>query len=302
MKLSVVIPVYRVADTLDRCVESVLAQDVPDMEIWLIDDGSTDQCPQMCDEWAAREPQRIHVIHQKNGGLSAARNTGIEAARGDILTFVDSDDYLAAGTYAPLLQAMAEHPEYDIMEFSCTAAALTDHVYDNMTDYWLKGQAYQHTYAWNKLYRRTLFDDVRFPVGRVFEDAYTLPRLLEHARCVATMQQGLYHYTDNPEGICRTAGGTQLTQMVEAQQLVLNRLRPLRGEAMEQYYLYALNRQMECYAKGGSIVLGKYWGSMHLSTRHTWEENVKIAILNILGIKNLCKIYKLMEEHLLRRW
>ena len=105
MKLSVVIPVYRVESTLDRCVESVLRQHVDDMEVILVDDGSPDRCPQLCDEWARRD-SRIRVVHKPNGGLSDARNAGIDIATGDYIAFVDSDDWIADDTYAPLLERM----------------------------------------------------------------------------------------------------------------------------------------------------------------------------------------------------
>ncbi|MBR5775073.1 MAG: glycosyltransferase [Bacteroidaceae bacterium] len=94
--LSVIVPVYRVEDTLERCVESLLEQDCPSMEIILVDDGSPDRCPQLCDAWAVRD-SRIRVLHKPNGGLSDAGNAGIGIAAGDYLTFVDSDDYLSHG-------------------------------------------------------------------------------------------------------------------------------------------------------------------------------------------------------------
>ncbi len=116
MKLSIIIPVYRVEATLDRCIESVLHQDIDDFEVILIDDGSPDNCPKMCDEWALRDAH-IRVIHQPNGGLSAARNAGIDAAQGEYITFVDSDDYISPDTYAPLLEDIGtadiiEYPVY----------------------------------------------------------------------------------------------------------------------------------------------------------------------------------------------
>ena len=106
MKLSVIIPVYRVEDTLDRCVESVLCQSVDEMEVILVDDGSPDQCPAKCDLWAEKDA-RIRVIHKENGGLSDARNAGIDIAQGDFITFVDSDDYLEADTWQAATAAMA---------------------------------------------------------------------------------------------------------------------------------------------------------------------------------------------------
>jgi glycosyltransferase involved in cell wall biosynthesis len=106
--LSVIIPVYKVENTLDRCVKSVISQDVEDMEVILVDDGSPDSCPEMCDEWVRRD-ERIRVIHKENGGLSDARNAGIEESKGDVITFVDSDDEVYAygmgtddSSFAPL--------------------------------------------------------------------------------------------------------------------------------------------------------------------------------------------------------
>ena len=97
MLLSVVIPVYRTELTLQRCVESVLKQGVDDMEVILVDDGSPDNCPELCDEWAEKD-NHIKVIHKTNGGLSDARNAGIDVATGDYITFVDSDDWIADNT------------------------------------------------------------------------------------------------------------------------------------------------------------------------------------------------------------
>ena len=113
MTLSVIIPVYGVEHTLNRCVESVVRQTFDDWEIILVDDGSPDDSPRLCDEWAARD-SRIHVIHQKNGGLSSARNAGIDAAQGRYVTFLDSDDYLDTDTYRHVIPLM---DQADIVEF-----------------------------------------------------------------------------------------------------------------------------------------------------------------------------------------
>ena len=132
MKLTVIIPVYRVEQTLNRCVESVLRQGIDDMEVILVDDGSPDRCPQMCDEWAKKDC-RIRVIHQENGGLSDARNAGINVAKGEYITFVDSDDDVIPDTYRLLLQKLAEHPEYDIIEYPVIGKfPLSEKVYYDM--------------------------------------------------------------------------------------------------------------------------------------------------------------------------
>ena len=113
MKLSIIIPVYRVEATLNRCVESVTNQSFDDFEVILVDDGSPDRCPLMCDEWAQKDP-RITVIHQTNAGLSAARNAGIDRAQGDYLTFVDSDDFIGTETLSEVVEQLDDN---DILEY-----------------------------------------------------------------------------------------------------------------------------------------------------------------------------------------
>ena len=103
-ELSIIVPIYKVEKYLEECIQSILGQTFTDFELILVDDGSPDACPQMCDA-AAKKDSRVRVIHQKNGGLSAARNTGIEAARGNWLGFVDSDDFVAPDMYEKLYHA-----------------------------------------------------------------------------------------------------------------------------------------------------------------------------------------------------
>ena len=213
--LSIIIPVYCVENTLDRCVKSIVGQSYHDIEVILVDDGSPDHCPEMCDSWAQKD-ERIRVIHQNNGGLSDARNVGIDASRGEWLTFVDSDDYIEEGTLEQVMAATADNDlvEYPVERFcgSPQESLLTfePKVYKDMSDYWLNGQAYEHSYVWNKIYRKELFNQIRFPKGQVFEDIQTLPLLLQKAHRVATIPHGLYHYCWNESGITATANGQAL--------------------------------------------------------------------------------------------
>ncbi len=283
MILSVIIPVYRVEDTLNRCVESVLRQNVSDMEVILVDDGSTDRCPQMCDEWAARDA-RIRVIHQQNGGLSDARNAGIDVAKGDFLTFVDSDDYLADNTYPPLLSMMSD---CDVLEFSiANKLALHDRTYNDIGEYWLRERVYRHTYAWNKIYRRQLFETIRFPKGKVFEDAYTLPLLLKRSKTVRTTSRGFYYYSLNPNGITAKANGQQLAQLLEAH---LSNNLPVDDE----YYMYLVNIQMDVWElTRGPITLPL---RQVKTTALDNQAKIKAIALNSLGINILCRINKIIH-------
>ena len=283
MKLSIVIPVYLVESTLNRCVESVLAQDVEDMEVILVDDGSPDNCPKMCDEWG-RKDNRIKVIHKENGGLSEARNTGIDIASGDFITFVDSDDWISPNTYAPLLELIGDS---DLLEYAiANRLELQDRCYNDIREYWLKEKAYTHTYACNKIYRRSLFDGIRYPKGKIFEDVYTLPKLLRKARKVMTTSKGFYHYEWNPKGITATADGLGLSQLLNAHLV--------SGMPMDDmFYMFLVNIQMDVWELSGT--------PLTLPERKVDTRNLKGKFklkgigINTIGLKNLCKINKVIH-------
>ena len=287
MKLSIIIPVYCVENTLDRCLESIVSQSYADFEIILVDDGSPDRSSALCDAWVEKDP-RIHVIHKANGGLSDARNAGLEIAKGDFLTFIDSDDYIEAGTLASVMAAVADNDivEYPVDGFcgSPKHFQLTFHptIYDDMANYWLQGKAYEHAYAWNKIYKRTLFDHVRYPKGRVFEDIHTLPLLLQHTRRIATIDQGLYHYCWNDKGITATADKQSLTDLLEGH---------LNVKWMDDHsYLRILNIQLDVYELGGDIQLSKRTIDLKAS-QFSMVDKIKALSVNLLGVKGTCQLF-----------
>ena len=116
MKLSIIIPIYRTQDTLERCLESVLKQSFTDYEIILVDDESPDDCPWICDKYAKNYPN-VKVIHKKNGGLSDARNAGIKLSKGEYITFIDSDDAIQEDTLLLLMTELEKYPHTDILEY-----------------------------------------------------------------------------------------------------------------------------------------------------------------------------------------
>lgn len=294
MKLSIVIPVYRVESTLDRCLNSVVNQDFADFEVILVDDGSPDRCPQLCDEWAVKEP-RIRVIHQANGGLSVARNTGIEAAKGEFITFVDSDDYVSANAYAELMPTadscdLLEYPVWQHFRSKRQKFLdFPDRPYTDSNDYWISTQAYLHTYAWNKIYRRRLFDKVRFPVGKVFEDVYTLPLILRQQPRIMTTSRGAYFYCDNPQGITAQATSQELRMLLDAH---LTSGMPMDN----RYYLHVLNIQMDVYELTGDAPRLE---RRYIRPTGSIKQILKSHALNKLGIKAICKISKLI--HLVKK-
>ena len=308
MKLSIVIPVYKVEHTLDRCLESIVSQTFSDIEVILVDDGSPDRCPQMCDVWAKRDT-RIQVIHKHNGGLSDARNAGIDKASGDYITFVDSDDYLDHNTYLSLMAMLGQHPEYDIIEFPVSKMSTSkkqtadlhwgDHQWDNARDYWLKGRGYQHTYAWNKIYKRHLFSSIRYPAGKVFEDAHILPLLLAGSRIIATTDTGRYYYQENPQGITMQARGKELASLLEAHMNAIRQMdllaQPSQAEVM-LYYMHMVNLQLTVCALSSCQPL---LPPLHVSPGLPGLspiERIKAIALNIIGIKRLCQLYRTLSK------
>ena len=199
--VTVIIPVYKVERYLDACVESVVRQSYADLEILLVDDGSPDRCPALCDAWAEKDP-RIRVIHRKNGGLSAARNTGIETARGRYIVFVDSDDFLEPDTIrravaeqertgaelvlcncCPVTEDGARHPLPENERFTEETLRGVEAFWDAFGTPWIN----QFTGTAHRLYAARLFDGVRYPVGLLHEDYYVLPDLIAHCSAVYCM-------------------------------------------------------------------------------------------------------------------
>ena len=296
MKLSIIVPVYRSEATLDRCLQSIIRQDITDYEVILVDDGSPDSCPQLCDEWAAKD-SHFRVVHKSNGGLSDARNAAIRVAQGEWLTFVDADDEVAPASYAALLPLMG--PDTDIIEYPIVRRhasgrderlQLPCRTFSSARDYWLCTKGYTHTYACNKVYRKALFQHVTFPVGRVFEDAFTQPLLLQQSRAVTTTSEGCYIYHLNPQGITQTAQGAQLAMLLEANQHTLQ-LWP-----DDEYYLHVLNIQMDvCELTGHQPVLKRRFVNPFASGLSP-KLRIKALLVNMLGVSAMCKLNKTLHR------
>ena len=207
--ISVIVPIYKVEAYLDECIRSIVKQTYPFLDIILVDDGSPDRCGEMCDAWAAKD-SRVKVIHKPNGGLSDARNAGLRIAVGDYIAFVDSDDWIEPQMYEKMLAAMkaeqadicacriAEcHPERR-SEWGCPKNQVTD---PEQTLAMLYNEASYPVAAWNKLYRRELWETLRFPVGKICEDAFTTYLLIHKAKRIVQLSEAFYNYRIRPESI-----------------------------------------------------------------------------------------------------
>lgn len=198
--ISIIVPVYNVEAYIRQCIDSILAQTYRDIEVILIDDGSPDQCGKICDEYAA-EDGRVRVFHTENSGLSAARNLGIKKARGEYIGFVDSDDWVEPDMYEILLKEI-EGKNADIcvcgcfIEFADTRKASTQDemvmTADEAVRSVLLGKL--STMAMDKLIHSSLFSDISFPEGHVFEDVPTFHKIFNNAKRTVRIPKALYHY------------------------------------------------------------------------------------------------------------
>lgn len=209
--ISVIVPVYKVEKYINRCVNSILEQTYKNIEIILVDDGSPDKCPKICDEYLLID-KRIKVIHKKNGGLSEARNVGLKLATGKYLTFIDSDDWIKKD-FIERLYILLKRSDADIS--ICNYAKVYDGrdcILDHQNyDFelsnikaleYMMGELYsQMVVAWGKLYRNHLFDEVIFPVGKIHEDEFTTYKLLYASKKVIYTSQQLLFYWQRDDSI-----------------------------------------------------------------------------------------------------
>lgn len=204
-KISIVVPVYKTQDYIDRCIKSILEQSYQNFELILVDDGSPDNAGVICDEYA-RNDNRIKVIHQKNSGQSVARNNALKIATGDYYCFVDSDDYVANNLLERLYSLIAEN-DADISlvsyrSFTGEKAELGANTVNDIISYsntdmiknihMVKDELY--VVMWGKLFKKELFDGISFPEGRICEDLHVLYRIYDKAKVSVFSDEKLYYY------------------------------------------------------------------------------------------------------------
>lgn len=226
-KVSVIVPVYKVENYLRKCVDSLLDQTLTDIEIILVDDGSPDNCGKICDEFAAKD-HRVKVIHKQNEGLSMARNVGIMAATSPYIGFVDSDDYVADDMYEVLYKNLVKnsadisvcglydcYSEKKIPQFAGKEFLILDN--KNALKTALEGVKFSVN-AVNKLFKKELFSEVKFPKGKLSEDAFTIPKVLSMATKVVFDSAPKYFYVHRGESITTSSFKPQDFNVVEAYQ------------------------------------------------------------------------------------
>ncbi len=303
--ISVIVPVYKVEKYLDECVRSIVDQTYRNLEIILVDDGSPDNCPQMCDDWAKKD-ERIYVIHKENGGLSSARNAGLDICKGEYIAFVDSDDFIHVGYVSRMLEkALSMSVELVICDYARVDAEsrivkenanLNTHIekellsqkdlYDELCIY----NPWWSITVSNKLYKKNLFEDLRFFEGKLCEDAFLIHYLYEKVENACYIKYPLYHYRYTPNSIMMRPYSEAQLDEVEA---VCDRLHFLHIKGWGQYYstvfLWLLNKMENAYyhlGESGSLRLceiKKYYDRERKKIRKSFrlKDRIKTMLFSI---------------------
>lgn len=218
-KISIIVPIYNVEKYLPKCIDSILSQTFSDFELILVDDGSPDNCEEICDNYANID-SRIRVVHKENGGLSAARNTGIEMAKGQYLGFIDSDDYIDEKMYEVLYtNAISFSSDIIVCDFlkvfedetqikskSKTNSKITHFTNkEALNQLYSKDKEQRWVIVCNKLFKRTLFTNLAFKVGKLYEDEFIAHKLLYSCSKVTLITEPLYYYVQRKNSIVGSA-------------------------------------------------------------------------------------------------
>lgn len=227
--LSIIVPVYKTEPYLDACVKSIKAQTLQDWEMILVDDGSPDRCPEMCDEYASQD-NRIKVIHQHNGGLSRARNQGVLNSNGKYIAFVDSDDDIAPDTYKGNIEFLEQHPDVDVVQFPMWRIGWGDQYHNEPGKYYrgrkeliinnYKNAPIDSTVCM-KIFRRWVFDNIQFREDHVHEDKAFVLEMLQHINVLYISGIGCYNYYRRDNSIQTTDSYIKASDWIDTEITIL---------------------------------------------------------------------------------
>ena len=312
--ISVIVPIYNVEKYLERCVNSILNQTYKNIEIILVDDGSPDKCPQICDEYKNMD-SRVKVIHKENGGLSDARNYGLSIATGKYVSFVDSDDYIHEETYEKMIKAL-ELQNADIV--SCGI----NHVYDNKIESInIEQKIYDDESAienliigknlnqtvWNKIYKKNVIDNILFEKGKINEDDFWTYKVFSNSKKIITLNDCLYYYVHRESSIMGQGYSIKNLDGLEARykqyefmkdnypNLVFISKKAAFFYGLFLYQKFLVNKSIE---KTSFLCIEKYLENLTFSKNEIKNLTYKERIWIFLSKKSLfitCKIRNLMK-------
>lgn len=247
-KISIIVPIYNVEKYINKCVDSILGQTFKDFELILVDDGSPDRCGKICDEYAQKDA-RVKVVHKENGGLSDARNRGIEEAKGEYIGFVDSDDYIDKDMYEILYDSLIEN-NADISVcgvYDCYSDRIAQNNIDGKMHVFSNQEALKEVlygkkltaFAVNKLYKREVFDNMRFPVGKIYEDSFLIPTIFANSEKIVLVSVPKYYYLHREGSITSFKFSEKFFDVIEASEinleLVNNKFPSIKKQAIFRY-------------------------------------------------------------------
>lgn len=296
--ISVIVPVYKVEKDLTACVASIVSQSYKNLEIILVDDGSPDRCPEICDE-LSKTDDRITVMHKKNGGLSDARNAALSVCHGEYILFVDSDDLinrdLIATLYSLCVNNDAEIAVCDYIAIptdkfkyekikvnNVRECVVEDLLPEKALTYMMDVYKTFQVAAWNKLYKASLFDEVRYPVGIYYEDIATTYKLISKSNKIMYIHAPLYYYQLRSNSITRSGFNQRdldkISNSTELLEFIKTNYPNIRNEAMVYKYVY-------CYMTIVSKILfepnakkNKYLNMLIIEMRGSQKEiNLKVV-------------------------
>lgn len=275
--ISIIVPVYKVEAYLDACLDSIVNQTYRNLEIILVDDGSPDRCPSMCDAWAEKD-SRIRVIHQENGGLSAARNAGLDVAKGSYVGFVDSDDMIRADMYEILLNAIQNSSKkmaccYDGWDpdvpYEVGPLDKREMDIEETVRCILKGQT--GTSVWRRLFHRSVWDLLRFPVGEINEDYPLLIPTAIAAGGMVHVREKLYFYRKTSDSITATFWKKDANIVLVNLERIYKQISENRLNCMPQFRQFALRAVYQV-----NIELDKHLPELSETNRNVHEKCLEV--------------------------
>ena len=274
-KISVVVPIYNVEKYLERCINSIIKQTYKNLEIILVDDGSTDNSGKIADKYKKID-DRIKVIHKNNGGLSDARNKGIRMASGKYISFIDSDDYIAEDMISYLYKLIKDNNSEisicnfqqfssieeikDSKDFNIDKSDIYNYTGVEMLQILLKGNISYGDYAWNKLYMLNLFNNIQYPIGKKMEDIGTTYKLYYNSKKVTIGTEKKYFYYKRSDSIL---GKNDIKVYQDKLELSIERIEWLQERNVKldytDYNIDLINKIIELYTNNNNIDSKKYF-------------------------------------------
>lgn len=279
---SIIVPVYNVEKYLEKCINSILNQSFSDYELILVDDGSTDNSLSICEYFVALN-DKVNVIHQNNGGLSSARNVGLNKASGKYIVFIDSDDFVSLNMLSNCYNILSCDEKIDILNFGYRKVTEDGNLICNRSydkpDLTVREALIEilmdrniNSFAWSNIYKRELFKDISFPVNTYFEDKYTTYRIYDRAKKVIVVPEQYYNYLVRPGSICNEK---QLSKIIKG--LLDN------GFALLEQYNFAVQKDLnEVFRDLGHRINATFVSMLRTLYKYKYYNEIQIVYERLL--------------------